>query len=77
MPFLSKQVQEWNVEDVGLFLHSIDLGHLAEAFRNNAVNGRDLLRLGNDDFIRDLGCTAIQYRKIKETLAYAMLGLDG
>lgn len=87
MPFLSKRVEEWNVEDTGLFLHSIDLGHLAEPFKLNAINGKDLLKLSDEvcasrmphhvtiitttqDFVRDLKCTQIQVRKIREALAY-------
>lgn len=68
----SKPVDQWNVDDVVAFLHSIDLGHLADAFRNNAVNGKDLLNLSEADFIRDLGCTQIQTRKIKESLTYVV-----
>ena len=75
MPFLSKRVDEWNVEDVGLFLHSLDLGHLTGPFRQNAINGRDLLKLSDEDFTRDLSCTQIQTRKIREALAYVGLGM--
>lgn len=70
MPFLSKPVGDWSVEEVGLFLHSVDLGHLQEQFRVNAVNGSLLLSLKVEDMVSGDLCTLIQAKKIKHTLAY-------
>ncbi len=70
MTFLTKPVTDWSVEEVGLFLHSIDLGHLEEQFRLNAVNGRDLLSYDVDDLVQGGLCTVIQGKKIKNTIAY-------
>jgi len=57
---MASDVQGWSVGQVAEFLRSLELSHLAQAFIDNAVNGKDLLELSDDDFINDLKCTSIQ-----------------
>jgi hypothetical protein len=59
---LPPQVASWSVDDVVTFLAQIGLPHLAEGFRDNAVNGNDLAGLTDEDFKESLGCTGLQVR---------------
>lgn len=54
------KVSEWSVDQVGDFLQGLQLGGLAPAFKENAVDGKDLLNLTDDDYIRDLKLTNLQ-----------------
>lgn len=54
------------VED---FLEQIGLGHLAPAFKENAVTGDDLATLTDEDFSESLHCTNLQIKKIRKNLS--------
>jgi len=56
----------WGVEDVVQYLQSIELGHLANTFRENGVDGLMLQELSEEDLMTELGCTKLQARKIRQ-----------
>jgi hypothetical protein len=45
-------------------MHCLGLSHEAGKFEKNAVNGEDLLKLSEEDFIQELGLTKLQTSKI-------------
>lgn len=55
-----KPVSEYTQDDVSLLLERIGLGHLTSVFKENGVNGRDLLSLDDDDYRESLNCTNLQ-----------------
>jgi hypothetical protein len=63
-----KPVSRWDIDDVVAFLGSIGLPQLGDSFRANAVNGKDLSDLSDEDFKESLGCTALQVKKIRREL---------
>ncbi len=60
--------EDWDVKDVVAFIDSIGLGHISKNFEENAVNGRDLLELEDEDFRESLQCSGLQVKKIKREL---------
>lgn len=64
----------WNVEQVGNFLSEIGLSNLVPAFQENAVNGKDLLGLSDDDFQSSLKVTPLQVRS--GALKYSLIFLQ-
>jgi PAS domain S-box-containing protein len=54
--------RSWNMNDVGAYLHLIDLAEYKQNFKDNRIAGPDLLELTTDDLIR-LGMTRIGHRK--------------
>eukprot|EP00889_Picochlorum_renovo_P005525 jgi/Picre1/32555/NNA_007901.t1 len=54
--------------EVASFLEDIGLGHLAPKFKDNGVNGKDLLELEDEDYRESLGCSNLQIKKIKREL---------
>ena len=54
----------WTVQEVGDWLGELGLGHLANVFELNAVDGHFLSELSQDDLMKELGCTNLQARKI-------------
>lgn len=63
-----KPVAKWDVDEVVAFLGSIGLPQLGDAFQANAVNGKDLIDLSDEDYKDSLGCTALQVKKIRREL---------
>ena len=57
-------VEEWSIDDVVSLLKENGLGHYAESFRANAINGRDLIDLTETDMTGDLGMTKLQAKKV-------------
>ena len=53
-------VPKWSPDEVVMFLGSIGLPQLGDAFKSNAVNGSDLIDLTDEDFKDSLGCTPLQ-----------------
>lgn len=60
----AKRARSWSVGDVVEYLESLALPHLAERFRENAVDGQMLLGLTEDDLVRELGVSRLQAKKI-------------
>ena len=48
------------MEDVCGFLDGLSLQALTTNFKSNAVNGKDLLELSDEDMMHDLSCTRLQ-----------------
>jgi hypothetical protein len=66
------QVSEWSIEQVGIWLSALGLTTLAPAFQANAVDGRDLIHLTEEDMVEHLGMTPIQIAKVKRELQKAL-----
>ena len=58
----------WSVQDVCEYLQDLELGHVTEVFRQNAVDGALLMDLSEADLVSELGLTRLQARKIKMRL---------
>ncbi|KAJ8902887.1 hypothetical protein NDN08_006207 [Rhodosorus marinus] len=58
----------WSVDDVCDFLDKLQLGHLSPAFKENAIGGKDLAELTDDDLQSELGCKPLQIKKIRREL---------
>lgn len=54
------KVSEFTQDDVSDLLERIGLGHLTGVFRENGVNGKDLLSLEDEDYKESLNCTNLQ-----------------
>lgn len=57
---MTKQIVDYNQEDVSELLERIGLGHLVSVFKENGVNGKDLLDLEDEDYKESLNCTNLQ-----------------
>ena len=57
--------QSWSIEQVVLALEDLGLGHVAPAFRTNAVTGADLVTLSQQELQDLLGLTPLQARKVR------------
>lgn len=53
-------ISDWSQDDVCQFLDSLGLDHLKGAFKENGVNGKDMLELTDEDYKDSLGCTNLQ-----------------
>ena len=58
----------WTVDDVCSYIIHLELGHVVEAFRKNAVDGRMLASLSEADLVSELGLKPLQARKVKDRL---------
>ena len=63
-----KGIEEWDVDDVVAYLESLSLGHVAAPFKDNAVDGRDLIGLEVESMVTELHLTPLQARKVKARL---------
>ena len=54
----------WSVQDVCEYLQELELGHVTEMFRQNAVDGAMLMDLSEADLVSELGLARLQARKI-------------
>ena len=61
-------VPKWDIQTVANFIGGIGLESLAPAFKENAVNGADLISLTEEDYIESLGCTKLQVRVLQIAL---------
>ncbi|PRW57471.1 TKL kinase [Chlorella sorokiniana] len=62
-------LNSWSIEQVASWLASLGLpAEVQESFRRNAVDGGDLIGLSDEDLVSELGCTALQARKIRHQL---------
>lgn len=60
--------KDWTVDEVCQFLDSLSLGHTAPAFKDNGVDGDDLLNLTDTEMQQDLNLTPLQIKKIRTAL---------
>ena len=58
----------WTVDDVCKYIENLELSHVIEAFRDNAVDGRMLASLSEEDLVAELGLKPLQARKVKDRL---------
>ena len=63
-----KRAASWSVEDVAAYLRELELGHLAEQFQQNGVDGQMIVDLSQEDMVNDLGLTRLQARKVANRL---------
>jgi len=61
-------VEKWNVDEVCAWIEQLGFTALVPKFRENAVSGRDLFDLTDDDFTGSLGATKLQVKKIRRAL---------
>lgn len=77
-----KEPEDYDLDEVCLFLNAIGLDSKVEAFRANAVDGPMLVGLEDGDF-KELGLTGLQAKKVKKyvefskELAYEQGGGEG
>ncbi|XP_076437330.1 WD repeat, SAM and U-box domain-containing protein 1-like [Babylonia areolata] len=60
---LPNPVEGWTVEDVVQWLDTQGLGQYQQAFRENAIDGKELLALAPSDLETTLGVSALGHRK--------------
>ena len=51
---LNRDMTAWTTEDVAIWLHVLDLGHLKDTFRRDGIDGRILKGLTMTDFQQNL-----------------------
>ena len=61
-PMPGAAIKDWSVAEVADFLAGLNLDALAGTFKDNAVDGKDLLELTDDEFAAELKCTNLQVR---------------
>lgn len=64
----NKPIERYTIDEVVELVQDIGFGQRAQNFRDNAVNGKDLLILSNEDF-QELGLTKIQIKKLKDAIS--------
>ena len=68
---LPSDPHSWTVEQVALMLEEVGLGHVAPAFRANAVTGADLVSLSQQELQDFLELTPLQARKVRSRVGCA------
>jgi hypothetical protein len=58
-----KHPKEYSIDEVCLWVFALGLGDKADAFRDAAIDGDMLLRLGDEDF-KELGLSSLQSKKV-------------
>lgn len=61
---LRAPADEWNVEEVGMFISSLGLDNCLHLFKDNAVDGRMLAELDKKDLQHELGLRPLQAKKV-------------
>ena len=74
---MPKQVNEWDVDEVAIWLNCIGLSDKVTPFRENTVDGETLIDLSVDDLVKELGLTSLQAKKVLRLLRSAEGGGDG
>lgn len=59
-----KDIKDYTVEDVSIWLVAIGLGDKGDAFRENAVDGAMLVALSEADCQEELGLSGLQTKKV-------------
>ena len=67
-PEPKRKASGWAVNDVVNYIESLSLGHVKDKFIENAIDGRFLMELSEEDLTAELGLTKLQARKVKERL---------
>lgn len=65
-----KPIEQWDVDEVSIWLNSIGLGEKVDPFRENSVDGDLLLTLTDEDLKGDLGLTNLQAKKVKRSIEF-------
>lgn len=55
---------DWSVDQVVASIEDMGLGHVTDAFRHNAVDGRFLTELSQEELVSELGLTSLQAKKV-------------
>jgi hypothetical protein len=63
-----KAIESWSVDDVIEWLTGIGLGHKVEAFREKAIDGKQLIEIPADEWKATLGLSNLQVRKMQREL---------
>jgi uncharacterized protein (AIM24 family) len=63
-----KAIESWSVDDVVEWLTGIGLGHKVDAFREKAIDGKQLLGTPPEEWKKTLGLSNLQVRKIQREL---------
>ncbi|KAK9803948.1 hypothetical protein WJX72_007486 [[Myrmecia] bisecta] len=66
---MTSEVASWTAAEVEVWLQGLELHAVAQAFRDSAVTGADLLQLSDTDLTEHLGLNKLQIRKIRAALA--------
>jgi uncharacterized sporulation protein YeaH/YhbH (DUF444 family) len=61
---VEKNIKEWSVDEVCIWLNCIGLGEKVDAFRDNTVDGETLLSLSIEDMTGELGLSNLQAKKV-------------
>eukprot|EP00586_Coscinodiscus_wailesii_P012867 CAMPEP_0172492862 /NCGR_PEP_ID=MMETSP1066-20121228/24118_1 /TAXON_ID=671091 /ORGANISM="Coscinodiscus wailesii, Strain CCMP2513" /LENGTH=193 /DNA_ID=CAMNT_0013262703 /DNA_START=67 /DNA_END=648 /DNA_ORIENTATION=- len=65
-----KTIDQWDVNEVAVWLHCIGLGNYTDSFLENTVDGGMLLELNMDDLRDELGLSRLQAKKLLRTLKF-------
>ncbi len=65
----------WDVKTVAWWLEDNHLGALVKPFRTNAIDGKDLQHLTEDDLVEHTGCTPLQAKKISRVFKEPAVGV--
>ena len=57
---MATSVQQWSVDDVSTFLERLHLNNLVPEFKHNAVDGKDLVALTDEELAEELKCSKLQ-----------------
>ena len=77
MSSIDKHPKDYTQKDVTDFLHSIGLGHKAQVFEDNAVDGSMLDTLTQYDLKNELGFSNLQARKFNMSYEKVISGCVG
>lgn len=77
MSSIDKHPKDYTQKDVTDFLHSIGLGHKAQVFEDNAVDGSMLDTLTQYDLKNELGFSNLQARKFNMSYEKVISGYVG
>lgn len=75
---VEKNIKEWSVDEVCIWLNCIGLGEKVDSFRDNTVDGETLLSLSIEDMTGELGLSNLQAKKVIRmvTTTQEMLSID-
>ncbi|PSC72308.1 lysine-specific demethylase JMJ16 isoform E [Micractinium conductrix] len=67
-------LESWSALEVTNLTATLKMpSEVAEQFRSNAISGRDLASLSDDDLTKELGLTSLQVRKLPRLLCRPLL----
>eukprot|EP00184_Porphyridium_aerugineum_P008446 CAMPEP_0184691662 /NCGR_PEP_ID=MMETSP0313-20130426/441_1 /TAXON_ID=2792 /ORGANISM="Porphyridium aerugineum, Strain SAG 1380-2" /LENGTH=544 /DNA_ID=CAMNT_0027149417 /DNA_START=248 /DNA_END=1882 /DNA_ORIENTATION=- len=72
------EVNSWSVDDVCDFLKKLEFSeNVVKSFKDNAIGGKDLLALTEDEMKNDLSLSNLQVKKLKRELEAAQSNTQG